>query len=68
MYNMCRWRASQELLKLRLLNAVHQAGKTGIAIHGQALSYPAALLGYEVVHEAVADRRVFQFLKARQVA
>ena len=53
-YRKCRSLARcQELLKLRLLNAVHQA-----------LSYPAALLGYEVVHEAVADRRVFQFLKA----
>jgi len=42
-----------ELLKLRLLNAVHQA-----------LSYPSSLLGYEVVHEAVADRRILNFLKA----
>jgi len=46
-----------ELLKLRLLNAVHQA-----------LSYPASLLGYEVVHEAMADRRVLNFLKAYMAA
>ncbi len=32
----------------------------------EALSYPASLLGYEVVHEAMADRRVLNFLKATQ--
>ncbi|CAK9036415.1 Mannitol 2-dehydrogenase (M2DH) (MDH) [Durusdinium trenchii] len=46
-----------ELLKLRLLNAVHQA-----------LAYPASLLGHEVVHEAMADSRVFKFLKAYMAA
>eukprot|EP00927_Polykrikos_kofoidii_P012584 TRINITY_DN15442_c0_g1_i1.p1 TRINITY_DN15442_c0_g1~~TRINITY_DN15442_c0_g1_i1.p1 ORF type:complete len:564 (-),score=77.59 TRINITY_DN15442_c0_g1_i1:174-1814(-) len=41
-----------ELMKLRLLNGVHQA-----------LSYPAALLGHELVHEAMQDSRVCRFLK-----
>lgn len=46
-----------ELMKLRLLNAVHQA-----------LSYPASLLGHELVHDAMADRRVSGFLKAYMAA
>jgi mannitol-1-phosphate/altronate dehydrogenase len=41
-----------ELLKLRLLNAVHQA-----------LSYPASLLGHSYVHDSMADVRVSRFLK-----
>merc|ERR1712187_1086514 len=40
-------------MKLRLLNAVHQA-----------LSYPASLLGHSLVHDAMADPRVSKFLKA----
>eukprot|EP00440_Ansanella_granifera_P018690 gb/GFBE01020305.1/.p1 GENE.gb/GFBE01020305.1/~~gb/GFBE01020305.1/.p1 ORF type:complete len:636 (+),score=183.38 gb/GFBE01020305.1/:1-1908(+) len=46
-----------ELMKLRLLNAVHQA-----------LSYPGALLGHELVHDAMADKRVCDFLKAYMAA
>mmetsp|Transcript_49881 Transcript_49881/g.118932 ORF Transcript_49881/g.118932 Transcript_49881/m.118932 type:complete len:518 (+) Transcript_49881:36-1589(+) len=46
-----------ELLKLRLLNAVHQA-----------LAYPAALLGHAVVHEAMADDRVASFISAYMAA
>merc|ERR1712048_1517238 len=45
--------APYELMKLRLLNAVHQA-----------LSYPASLLGHSLVHDAMADPRVSKFLKA----
>eukprot|EP00928_Gymnodinium_smaydae_P022012 TRINITY_DN18621_c0_g2_i1.p1 TRINITY_DN18621_c0_g2~~TRINITY_DN18621_c0_g2_i1.p1 ORF type:complete len:556 (+),score=49.59 TRINITY_DN18621_c0_g2_i1:152-1669(+) len=41
-----------ELMKLRLLNAVHQA-----------LSYPASLLGYIFVHESMADERVSGFVR-----
>merc|ERR1712151_806492 len=41
-----------ELLKLRLLNAVHQA-----------LSYPASLLGHKLVHDSMADERVAKFLE-----
>merc|ERR1712048_272875 len=41
-----------ELLKLRLLNAVHQA-----------LSYPASLLGHSFVHDSMADSRVSEFLE-----
>jgi len=41
-----------ELLKLRLLNAVHQA-----------LSYPASLLGHKLVHDSMADKRVAKFLE-----
>jgi mannitol 2-dehydrogenase len=40
-----------ELMKLRLLNAGHQA-----------LAYPAALTGYEYVHEAVADPVIADFV------
>jgi mannitol 2-dehydrogenase len=46
-----------ELMKLRLLNAVHQA-----------LSYPAALLGHEFVHNAMADERISKFLKLYMAA
>jgi len=46
-----------ELMKLRLLNAVHQA-----------LSYPAMLLGYELVHDAMADANISDFLKAYMAA
>eukprot|EP00931_Biecheleriopsis_adriatica_P049995 TRINITY_DN2892_c0_g1_i4.p1 TRINITY_DN2892_c0_g1~~TRINITY_DN2892_c0_g1_i4.p1 ORF type:complete len:635 (-),score=154.38 TRINITY_DN2892_c0_g1_i4:184-2088(-) len=46
-----------ELMKLRLLNAVHQA-----------LTYPAGLLGHELVHDALADVRVSKFLKAYMAA
>jgi len=46
-----------ELMKLRLLNAVHQA-----------LSYPASLLGHELVHDAMADTRVSEFLKTYMAA
>merc|ERR1712178_428807 len=42
-----------ELMKLRLLNAVHQA-----------LSYPASLLGHSLVHDAMADPKVAGFLTA----
>jgi len=41
-----------ELLKLRLLNAVHQA-----------LSYPASLLGHKLVHDSMGDARVSKFLQ-----
>merc|ERR1712014_98439 len=41
-----------ELMKLRLLNAVHQA-----------LSYPASLLGHKFVHDSMADARVSKFLE-----
>jgi mannitol 2-dehydrogenase len=40
-----------ELMKLRLLNAGHQA-----------LAYPGALAGYRYVHEAAADRRIAAFV------
>jgi len=46
-----------ELMKLRLLNGVHQA-----------LSYPAALLGHALVHEALADARISGFLKVYMAA
>lgn len=46
-----------ELMKLRLLNAVHQA-----------LSYPASLLGHELVHDAMGDVRVSSFLEAYMAA
>merc|ERR1712139_489000 len=46
-----------ELMNLRLLNAVHQA-----------LSYPGALLGHELVHDAMADMKVSGFLKTYMAA
>merc|ERR1719446_689949 len=46
-----------ELMKLRLLNAVHQA-----------LSYPASLLGHELVHDSMADRRISGFLEKYMAA
>ncbi|CAE7944431.1 unnamed protein product [Symbiodinium sp. KB8] len=46
-----------ELMKLRLLNGAHQA-----------LAYPAALLGYALVHEALADTRVSGFLSVYMAA
>jgi mannitol 2-dehydrogenase len=46
-----------ELLKLRLLNAVHQA-----------LSYPASLLGHSYVHDSMADKRVAKFLEQYMTA
>merc|ERR1712187_100809 len=45
------------LLKLRLLNAVHQA-----------LSYPASLLGHSYVHDSMADARVSKFLEQYMAA
>lgn len=42
-----------ELMKLRLLNASHQA-----------MAYIGALLGHTYVHEAVADPRIEKFLRA----
>ncbi|WP_196778407.1 mannitol dehydrogenase family protein [Thalassorhabdomicrobium marinisediminis] len=39
--------SAYETMKLRILNASHAA-----------LSYPAALLGYDCVHEAVADEQI----------
>lgn len=41
-----------ELMKLRLLNATHQA-----------MAYIGLLLGYTYVHEAVADTRIERFLR-----
>ena len=46
-----------ELMKRRLLLGAHQA-----------LAYPAALLGYALVHEAVADARVSGFLRVYMAA
>merc|ERR1712187_611737 len=46
-----------ELMKLRLLNAVHQA-----------LSYPASLLGHELVHDSMADKRVSRFIEQYMAA
>jgi len=46
-----------ELLKLRLLNAVHQA-----------LSYPASLLGHCYVHDSMNDARVSKFLEQYMTA
>jgi mannitol 2-dehydrogenase len=44
--------AHYELMKLRILNASHAA-----------LSYPAFLLGYEYVHEAMQDRLIVKYLE-----
>ncbi|MEX3315306.1 mannitol dehydrogenase family protein [Sulfitobacter sp. PS-8MA] len=44
--------AAYERMKLRLLNASHAA-----------LSYPAALMGHDCVHEAVADREIFDWIE-----
>ena len=44
-----------ELMKLRILNGGHAA-----------IAYPAALLGHQFVHEAMADVDVFAFLDALQ--
>merc|ERR1712048_106549 len=41
-----------ELMKLRLLNSAHQA-----------MAYPGALLGYELVHDAMADSRISRFME-----
>lgn len=43
--------AAYETMKLRILNASHAA-----------LSYPAALMGYDCVHEAVADRDITDWI------
>merc|ERR1712048_655353 len=41
-----------ELMKLRLLNSAHQA-----------IAYPGALLGYELVHDAMADEKIAKFME-----
>merc|ERR1712187_930972 len=41
-----------ELMKLRLLNSAHQA-----------MAYPGALLGYELVHDAMADEKIAKFME-----
>merc|ERR1711988_227211 len=41
-----------ELMKLRLSNSAHQA-----------MAYPGALLGYELVHDAMADSRIAKFME-----
>ena len=41
-----------ETMKLRILNASHAA-----------IAYPAALLGYEIVHEAVADAEILSWVR-----
>jgi mannitol 2-dehydrogenase len=43
--------SAHETMKLRILNASHAA-----------LSYPAALMGYDCVHEAVADREIADWI------
>ncbi|MGO3885383.1 MAG: mannitol dehydrogenase family protein [Mycetocola sp.] len=42
-----------ELMKLRMLNAAHQA-----------IAYPGRLLGYEYAHEAIADERILALVRA----
>ncbi|NUH64364.1 mannitol dehydrogenase family protein [Sulfitobacter sp. S0837] len=44
--------AAYETMKLRILNASHAA-----------LSYPAALMGHDCVHDAVADRDIFDWVQ-----
>ena len=44
--------AAHETMKLRILNASHAA-----------LSYPAALMGYDCVHEAVADKDIAHWIQ-----
>ncbi|QFT92385.1 Mannitol 2-dehydrogenase [Roseovarius sp. THAF9] len=43
--------AAYETMKLRILNASHAA-----------LSYPSALMGYDCVHDAVADRDIYDWI------
>ena len=64
-YNISMGRSLKSIQKshfLRVLTAEYAELSQPTLVAGSFI--PSSLLGYEVVHEAVADRRILNFLKA----